>query len=371
MDEKMLAALAEALRRREAVELASVVATEGSAPRKAGALLAVFADGSVQGTVGGGSLERLVIGRAAKLREEGASEVRRFGIDSPKSAAGMICGGAVTVCLAVVAPEAADAVAALAACVRENRRCCLVFELPETGEPTVSALWRDEGGERVQARLTHTRTGRSEAEALQAAAGEAGPAPAALLVSSDALTGERAERALALDEAGIVDGMLVLPIAAGGRAIIFGAGHVGAALVPVLAGLGQPVVLCDDRPELARPELHPAASRVVCAPYGEALERVAIGPRDQVVACTSSHATDALVVTAALGAHPRFLGCLGSKKKTAYIHRRLAEAGFAPEEIARLHMPVGLPLGDETPAEIAISIAAQMIAVRHGVDLPH
>ena len=371
MDEKMLAALAEALRRREAVELASVVATEGSAPRKAGALLAVFADGRVQGTVGGGSLERLVIGRAAKLREEGASEVRRFGIDSPKSATGMICGGAVTVCLAAVAPEAADAVAALAACVRENRRCCLVFELPETGEPTVGALWRDEGGERVQARLTHTRTGRSEAEALQAPAGEAGPAPAALLVSSDALTGERAERALALDEAGFVDGMLVLPIAAGGRAIIFGAGHVGAALVPVLAGLGHPVVLCDDRPELARPELHPAASRVVCAPYGEALERVAIGPRDQVVACTASHATDALVVTAALGAHPRFLGCLGSKKKTAYIHRRLAEAGFAPEEIARLHMPVGLPLGDETPAEIAISIAAQMIAVRHGVDLPH
>ncbi|MBM6941812.1 MULTISPECIES: XdhC/CoxI family protein [Collinsella] len=371
MDEKMLAALAEALRRREVVELASVVATEGSAPRKAGALLAVFADGRVQGTVGGGSLERLVIGRASKLREEGASEVRRFGIDSPRSATGMICGGAVTVCLAAVAPEAADAAAALAACVRENRRSCLVFELPETGEPTVGALWRDEGGERVQARLTHTRAGRSEAEALQAAAGEGGPAPAALLVSSDALTGERAERALALDEAGIVDGMLVLPIAAGGRAIIFGAGHVGAALVPVLAGLGHPVVLCDDRPELARPELHPAASRVVCAPYGEALERVAIGPRDQVVACTASHATDALVVTAALGAHPRFLGCLGSKKKTAYIHRRLAEAGFAPEEIARLHMPVGLPLGDETPAEIAISIAAQMIAVRHGVDLPH
>ncbi|HIU03941.1 MAG TPA: XdhC family protein [Candidatus Coprousia avicola] len=370
MDEKMLAALSEALRRRETVELASVVATEGSAPRKAGALLAVFADGRVQGTVGGGSLERLVIGRAAKLREEGASEVRRFGIDSPQSATGMICGGAVTVCLAAVAPEAADAAAALAACVRENRRCCLVFELPETGEPTVSALWCDEGGERVQARLTYTRAERSEAEALQAAAGEAGPAPAALLVSSDALTGERAERALALDEAGFVDGMLVLPIAAGGRAIIFGAGHVGAALVPVLAGLGHPVVLCDDRRELACPELHPAASRVVCAPYGEALERVAIGPRDQVVACTASHATDALVVTAALGAHPRFLGCLGSKKKTAYIHRKLTEAGFAPEEIARLHMPVGLPLGDETPAEIAISIAAQMIAVRHGVDLP-
>lgn len=112
---------------------------------------------------------------------------------------------------------------------------------------------------------------------------------------------------------------------------LFGAGHVGRALVPVLTGVEFPVVVYDERPEAVRPEDFPAALAVV----------------RQVLAWG-----------------PSYVGCMGSRKKRAFLRTALAEAGFAPEQIDTVHLPIGLEIGARTPAEIAISVAAELIAHR-------
>ena len=153
----------------------------------------------------------------------------------------------------------------------------------------------------------------------------------------------------------------VLPLAAEGSVYIVGCGHVGQALVPVLASLGLNVIVVDDRPALLEAASIPAGVNTLCIPYAEFSQTVSLTLRDYVIVCTSSHATDLAVVRQALAAHPSFVGCLGSKKKAAFIRGKLAEDGLSADDMAQLHMPVGIPLGDETPAEIAISIAAQLI----------
>lgn len=115
---------------------------------------------------------------------------------------------------------------------------------------------------------------------------------------------------------------------------LFGAGHVGRALVPVLTGVEFPVVVYDERPEAVRPEDFPAALAVV---------------------------------RQALAWGPSYVGCMGSRKKRAFLRTALAEAGFAPEQIDTVHLPIGLEIGARTPAEIAISVAAELIAHREAL----
>lgn len=365
-EEELLQAIHRVLEGGDVAELCVVAGTHGSSPRKAGALLAVLPGAKTVGTVGGGSLERLVIRDAEQLRRGKLSACRTYTIDGPASDTGMVCGGDVTVCMVAIEPAWADHVGGLLARLRQGIRACLVFEGLNAGELRLTALTLEDDDEPLQSRLSVTAEEQREMDELSARAPRG---TFAFFLSSEALTRQMCLDALALDDPIENDDMLVVPLGAQGRAIVFGAGHVGAALVPVLAGLGLPVVVCDDREALARPELHPAAVQVICAPYSQAVQDVHIGSRDQVAVCTASHASDVQVVTAALSLHPRYLGCLGSKKKTAFMHGKLAEAGFSAEDIARLHMPVGLKIGAETPREIAISVAAELVACRRGVSI--
>ena len=158
--------------------------------------------------------------------------------------------------------------------------------------------------------------------------------------------------------------VFALPVRAAGRAVVVGAGHVGAALVPVLAGLGFAVTVCDARPEVARAGNLPQAAQVLLCPFDQAVARAGVSAADYVVVCTPGHASDFEVLAQALAVRPRYLGCLGSRRKAAATREKLRAAGFSPEEVVAVHMPVGLAIGAETPEEIAISIAAEIIACR-------
>lgn len=370
MDDRMLDELISAVEKGGTVELAVVSATRGSAPRKAGACLALLPDGRALGTVGGGALERLVMREAAELQRQGASALRRHTIDGTGSDTGMICGGEVEVCLLALGPYARTGLEAARRARAQGDPSWLVVALGAgdkepagahmaPAEPDAAILSYDAG--RVLSPLATTAEQR---EALDEARREEGTM--GVIFSPDAFTRALIDEAESCAEPARLADAFVLPLAAEGRAVVFGGGHVGASLVPVLVHLGFSVVLCDDRAELALPENYPAATEVLCAPYAELVERAGITRRDYVVVCTSGHASDAAIVTAALAKRPRYLGCLGSRKKTAFMKERLAEAGFDPDAIARLHMPVGLAIGAETPAEIAVSIAAEIVACRRG-----
>ena len=156
------------------------------------------------------------------------------------------------------------------------------------------------------------------------------------------------------------------PVACAPRCVIFGGGHVGRALVPALAAIDFDVVVVDDRPEVARAENFPAASSVILGDFKDIPASVTVGNRDYVVVMTHGHAADEDVVAQVVEAHPLYLGCMGSRNKRRVFEGVLTSRGVSADEIAAVDLPIGLPIGAVTPAEIAVSIAAKMIEVRSG-----
>ena len=135
-----------------------------------------------------------------------------------------------------------------------------------------------------------------------------------------------------------------------------------------LASLGFRPVVYDDRPEFADPALFPKAEKTLCGDFAWLSEQVTVTPEDYVVVMTRGHQADYEVLTQVLRSGAKYLGCIGSKRKLALCRERLLAAGFTDEEYARLHAPIGLAIGAQTPEEIAVSVAAEMIAVRAGLE---
>lgn len=146
--------------------------------------------------------------------------------------------------------------------------------------------------------------------------------------------------------------------------VILGAGHVGKALAKAARFSGFRVLVCDDRPEHANRENIPDADEIVVHDYADIFSRLVIPENAYIVVATRGHNHDLEAVEASLRTKARYIGLLGSRRKKALLFRALDEAGFSPEEVGRVHVPVGLPINSVTPEEIAISIIAQVIQKR-------
>ena len=310
-----------------AAELVSVVEASGSTPRGAGAMLAVFADGDMIGTVGGGNVEFEATNLARELVARGENALRHFRfVQGDAASLGMVCGGDVT----------------------------LHFQYLSPADETVLTLLRD----LLEACRQNTdrwlvRRLEGETVTFMALAGRAGfhderPFP------EDLLQNKAVWR----------DGWFALPVVKAGRVYLFGGGHVSQALVRALAPLGFRPVVYDDRPEFADPVRFPRAEAVLCGPFTALAEKIKVTPDDYVVIMTRGHQADYEVLTQTLRSGAKYIGCIGSKKKLAFCRDRLLAAGFTAEEYARVHAPIGLAIGAETPEEIAVSVTAEMIAVR-------
>jgi xanthine dehydrogenase accessory factor len=148
-------------------------------------------------------------------------------------------------------------------------------------------------------------------------------------------------------------------------AVICGAGHVAQALAPVVAAVGFDVVVLDDRPEFAAAERFPAASGVVLLEtFEDAFGGLAITPSSFIVIVTRGHSHDFSVLEQALRTPAGYIGLMGSASKREKIFRALAADGFSAADLDRIFSPIGIAIAAETPAELAISIAAELIRVR-------
>ncbi|MDY5613493.1 XdhC family protein [Dysosmobacter sp.] len=315
-----------------AVELVSVVEASGSTPRGAGALLAVFADGAATGTVGGGNVEFEATNLAKELVIQGGNALRHFRfVQGDAASLGMVCGGDVTLHFQYLSPAdetVKDMLRDLVTACRRNTDCWLVRRLE---------------GEAVTFMALAGRTGFHD---------EA-PFPENLLQN----------------KAVWWEDWFALPVVKAGRVYIFGGGHVSQALVRAITPLGFRPVVYDDRPEFTDPALFPGAEETFCGPFEELVNHVTVTADDYVVIMTRGHQADYEVLTKTLRSGARYIGCIGSRKKLSICRDRLLEAGFTAEEYARVHAPIGLAIGAETPAEIAVSVAAELIAVRAGLQV--
>ncbi len=314
----------------EPVELVSILQSGGSTPRGAGAMMAVSATGRSDGTVGGGNVEYAAQKLAGELLEQEADAVRSFRfVPGDAASLGMVCGGDVTLQFQYLSPRDTE----LTALLRQLMERC-----GSDGD-----VWLVRKMERERVVLT-TLADREKG----------------------ALCGETLPDGLLENRAVLRDEWFSVPAVRAGKVYLFGGGHVSQALVPAIAAVGFRPVVYDDRAEFADPALFPLAEATLQGDFLHLSDSLRVTADDYVVVVTRGHQADFEVLTQVLRSGAKYLGCIGSRKKLALCRERLLKAGFTAEEIDCVHAPIGLEIGAETPEEIAVSIAAELIAVRAG-----
>jgi len=152
---------------------------------------------------------------------------------------------------------------------------------------------------------------------------------------------------------------------------LFGAGHVAQPLARIARACGFRVEVADDRIKFANEKRFPEADRIVVDTFDKAAGQMTLGRSSYCIVVTRGHKGDEVALASVLGHDVRFVGLLGSRPKAVHILSALAAKGVAPERLASVHTPLGIEIGAQTPDEIAVSILAEMIAVRRGVDPAH
>ena len=154
---------------------------------------------------------------------------------------------------------------------------------------------------------------------------------------------------------------------------IFGAGHVAYSLYKTAKDAGFDVTVIDDRETYANWDRFPHARDVIARDFDQAISTLEIGEDNYIVIVTRGHRDDMRILRWAVQTKARYVGMIGSKRKTIAIFRELQKEGIPPELFDRIHAPIGLDIGAVTPEEIAISITAELIAARRRVEreLPH
>ncbi len=324
---QFLSALAARLLAGERAVLCTILESSGSTPRGPGTSMAVFPAGDILGTVGGGSVEYAAIARALRLFDSGADALERYTLTSGQAAdLGMICGGSQSLYFRLLSPDDGDLFARAAQLYDRRADSWLFTRLCPDGRADCD-LYTREG----------FLLGRFEA-----------PGAAALPRRKPCLE----------------NGVFIQPLSRSEMVYVFGGGHVSRALVPLLGSVDFPITVYDDRPEFADPEAFPTAQRVLCAPYDELLDHIDPQPDDYAVVMTRGHEGDYLVQKQLLSRSLGYIGVIGSRRKAATQHQALLADGFDETALAVIHSPVGLSIGAQTPAEIAVSVAAELIKLR-------
>jgi xanthine dehydrogenase accessory factor len=325
-----------------------LVETRGSTPQKAGAAMLVYDDGTQAGTLGGGCVEAEVKRRALALMAENRPEICTFQLDSDYGwDDGLICGGRMKI---AVEPLVSSADAAYFQCLADfvERACgcteALVFDSDASGLVAPASYLFDADG-RFVAGL------RADEQAIAQVAEQLRPL-------------SQRPRAFA------AHGVAFLPLLPRCRLIIVGGGHVGKAVADLAADLEFDVWLVDDRAEFVAPDRFPRAERRLVGPIDHVLPDLAITPDTYCLIVTRGHNHDqeALFHLADRGA--RYVGLIGSRRKIMLIFENLTAAGVSPEALAKVYAPLGIDIGSQTVPEIAVSIAAELVAHRNLGEVP-
>jgi len=164
---------------------------------------------------------------------------------------------------------------------------------------------------------------------------------------------------------GGIQEILVEPLLPGIKLYITGGGHCAMALSTLAAKTGFAVTIIDDRPEWANKEKHPDATYIICASYEDVIKHIDFSPDIFIVIMTHAHKYDETVLRQVSGKPYKYLGMIGSQNKVKIILKKLKNDGFPLQDIKNIFAPIGFDIGSNTPDEIAVSILAQMIAVRN------
>ena len=320
--------------RGDKVALATVVATRRSAPRPVGAKLAVSASGEMAGSVSGGCVESEVYGQACDVLNGARPRFLSYGIsDDLAFSVGLPCGGEIDVFVEEVSEELLDR---LAGVVGRQERAVLFTVV--AGEPLGAQLLVAENGERSGAELD------------------------GLAEQVEEIIRARVNRLLDHDGATVFAEVYGPPP----RVLIFGAVDTAEALCRHAGALGWSTIVADARGKFATADRLPSADEIIVAWPEEALEGVRPDHDTAVVVLTHDDKFDEPALLGALRTEAFYIGALGSRRNQERRRERLLSAGIEERELERISGPCGLDLGAETLEETALSILAEILAVRAG-----
>lgn len=265
-DYTFFSALTHCIRQGGAPVLCTIVDSAGSAPRGAGARMALLSDGTWIGTVSGGAVENLVQQRASAVMDGTAQGgLEHYSLGGEASRTGMVCGGAVTVCIQTLGEKQLADLERLIEFLKSGNPCLLLIH---NKEQVYDLVAYGEG------ELPETLAGRPQTAPL------------------------------------FEDGMYTEPMGWDGVLYLFGGGHVGQALAPMLSQVGFRVVVFDSREEIAQPQNFPGAEKVVLGSFENIGEQVQLTRRDYAVVMSPGHQHDLEVLCQVLEQRPYYVGCL-------------------------------------------------------------
>ena len=298
--------------------LATVVETWGSAPRQAGSQLAIAGDGTFMGSVSGGCVEGAVVTEAVDALADGRARVLTFGVsDDQAFAVGLACGGTIRVLVEPVGQSLPEAMLADVVTARADRRAVAYLVNTDSWDRRLYVGQDDPMAETVMARMRADKSG--------------------------------------MEQSGWFIAVHNPPL----RMIVVGAVHIAQALLPMARACGYDPTLIDPRGAFGASARFPG--EVISDDWpDEAMMALRPDARTAVVTLTHDPKLDDPALFAALASPAFYIGCLGSTRTHAKRLDRLRSAGVTEAQIARLRAPVGLDIGAKSPAEIAISILAQI-----------
>jgi xanthine dehydrogenase accessory factor len=320
----------------EDMVLAVIVSSSGSTPRGPGAMMLIGGEGRLWGTIGGAVPEHLAIEEGKKLLGEKHSGLRDY-ILHPNEAAdiGAKCGGELSVFLLYL--DSSD------------RRLLPMIEAGiqrfSSREPSWFAFSLEED---------HPALGILGEGGIAVWLGEEPADPSALAMPGPVQDrqGEKTWFSQALVPEGFV--------------YIFGGGHVAQELAPLLCHLNFRCVVFDDREEFTGPDLFPEDAHIIRGDFADIGASLSLTEKDYVVVVTRGHSFDFQAEAFALRSEAPYIGVIGSQDKQDFVRERLEKAGFTAAEIdaPRVHAPIGIDIKSKTPAEVAVSIAGELILTR-------
>jgi xanthine dehydrogenase accessory factor len=322
----------------DAAMLVTVIQSAGSTPRGAGAQMAVFSDGASTGTIGGGAVEYESQQLATEYLRKKESAIKDFFLH-PNDAAdlGMICGGDITVYFQYLAPskELSHFLEYIIEQCKSGKDIWLLTAIDDQGGWSMGTV-----NEACQTLACY-----GDIEIPE-------PDPDLLGYYCELQTGGACH-------------LFIQPLKASGHVYVFGGGHVSQYLIPFLDMVFFPCTVVDDSGQFANRERFPLAQDIVIAPFEQVFEHLQVDSDDYIVIVTRGHTFDYNVLAQSLKTNARYIGMIGSRKKNDAVFQKLIlEDGFTVTDLRRVNAPIGLPIGGETPEEIALSIAAQLVQVR-------
>jgi xanthine dehydrogenase accessory factor len=309
------------------VALATVVGTWGSAPVPVGGQMVMAPDGRFEGSVSGGCVEGEIIAEAESILEDGKPKTLTFGVaDDTAWQVGLPCGGEIKVFLERLDAERGLNLVERAIEARSSRRGMLV----------------------------KTRLGDGHRE---------------LFERGDARADDAIRQHLEAGESDLIDtpeGEVFLhALVPPARVLVIGATHIGQILAQLVKLTGHEVIVIDPRTAFAAETRFPGIRLDTEWPQ-DSIPRIGLDPYTAVVALAHVGHIDDEALKLALRSNCFYIGALGSKRTHAKRTQRLKEAGFTDEEIARVHCPIGVNIGAQSPPEIAVSIMAEVVLALRG-----